>query len=107
MSDGLGKRVQMRLPFWEIGVVCLVVLGAKFGGEGFAHSLQCYEAALLGERPGDRPLRCPFTEGRDNRAVQDLINSWDEHLKVEQRLESTHTPKPAPTAWAILAADIL
>ncbi|AMV17726.1 hypothetical protein [Planctomyces sp. SH-PL14] len=97
----------MRLPFWEIGVVCVLVLGAKAGGEGFAQSLQCYEAALLGERASDRPLHCPFTESRDMRAVEDLINSWDEQLKVEQRFLSTYKPKPAPTVLATLASKVL
>lgn len=97
----------MRLPLWEIGVVCILVMVAKVGGEGFAQSLQCYEAALLGEPVSDRPLRCPFTDSRDTRAVQDLIDSWDEQLKVEQRFFSSYKPKPAPTVLATLAAKVL
>lgn len=98
----------MRMPLWEIGVLCVVVVAAKLGGEGFAHSLHQYECSLLGEFPADRRMRCPFSESTSSGGAKELIESWDEQIKAERFITVSNTrSRPVSTLLARIGSETL
>ncbi len=93
----------MRLPILELTLVATLFVAAWFSGDGFAETVERYDAFVHGEtydmRIRSRSQLGTFCFAKD----EDLIKSWDDQFRAMQHAVTT-TPQAQPVLQSLVAS---
>lgn len=88
-------------------IASLVIIG-KVSGDGFARTVESYDAILHGEESGARYMSCPISNLQRGPNDAELIQSWDDQFKAMRYNASITGERPTlKTMVTSLAAEVL
>ena len=96
------------MPLLEVTLIAFVVIVGKVSGDGFARTVESYDAIVHGEEAGSRYMSCPITNRAHGPSDQELIQSWDDQFQAMRYNAAIIPPRPTlKTMVTSLAAEVL
>ena len=93
----------MRLPILELTLVASLFVAARLSGDGFAQTVERYDAFVHGESYDQRSRNRSQCEAVCFAKDEDLIQSWDDQFRALEH-SLTATAKPQPILRSIVAS---
>jgi len=88
-------------------IASLVIVG-KVSGDGFARTVESYDAIVHGEEAGARYMTCPISNLDRCPNDKELIQSWDDQFKAMRYNAAITSQRPTlQTFVTSLAAEVL
>lgn len=98
----------MRVPLLEVTLIAFVVIVGKVSGDGFARTVETYDAVVHGEEAGSRYMTCPISNRDRGPNDQELVQSWDDQFQAMRYNQAIIGARPTlKTFVTSLAAEVL